>query len=461
MRLIIFFAFILSVFFVNAQVVFDKTKFDLGDLNALSDRYIDVKLTNHSQKKAYVLTIKKPADVVYVFTNQTMEKDSSLILRFQVNPSKKGKFSYDVEIFLSDKSEPSLIKLVGNVKELPPDESTFLRSCPDFNSKPSDKNTNDFELTVLTIDKKTKELLPSSSVIMIQNGQTTGEFKTDEKGRFKKKFPLGFTYFYAEHLGYEPTEMGAYVNFQRNYIVLELNKKEEQINTVALSDKKEDKEVTELTKTPNEITEFKTDNLANNLNELDKNQFDNNNFKPVNVVFVLDISSSMNIGDKMELMKYSLSQLAQVLRPQDQISIVTYATTASVLLDNSHGNQKEEIINTVQDLKALGVTAGGDGIKLGYKTALKHFLQDGVNQVIVITDGAFNRNSGNYQKIILKYEKKGISLSVVGIQNSDKDKVKMEEVANLAKGRYIPIYKLIDAQNNLIQEIRYISFKGK
>jgi Ca-activated chloride channel family protein len=97
--------------------------------------------------------------------------------------------------------------------------------------------------------------------------------------------------------------------------------------------------------------------------------------------------------DKIELMKYSLFQLTDMLRPQDKIGIVTYASDARVLLNTTSGDQKERIKKEVTELKAFGYTAGGSGIKLGFREAKRAMIPNGKNQVIVITDGAFNRNS--------------------------------------------------------------------
>ena len=114
--LVVFSLFVFTL--LKAQIVFDKTKFDFGDLTMTSDRFVDIKITNKSVKKGYILTIKKPADVVYIVNGQFMEKDSSLTLRCQVNPMKKGRFTYEILIFTSDKGEATIIKLTGNLKLL-------------------------------------------------------------------------------------------------------------------------------------------------------------------------------------------------------------------------------------------------------------------------------------------------------------------------------------------------------
>lgn len=468
MRLLLIISSLFFCFIAKTQIVFDKVKHDFGDLTMTSDRFVDFKITNKGIKKGYILTVKKPSEVVYIVNGQFMEKDSSLIFRCQVNPMKKGHFNYEVSIFTSDKNEPTILKLSGNLKEFSNETANYLQACPDFNTKKKDTGATEFLVSVITIDKTTKTVLSESSVTMIQNGRPTSVFKTDKKGQFSRKFPLGFSYFYATHEGYYPAEMGAYVNFQRTSIVIELEKKkiEEPVKPIETIIATKDSITNSTEIELNLEQELAQESVAPIVNsaplgfsEIDQNNFDASLFKPVNIVFVLDISASMKAGEKMELMKFSLNKLVEILRPQDQISLVTYSTDASVLMETIHGDQKESIYSKVDELKAAGLTAGGDGIKLGYKQALKHYLKDGVNQIVVITDGAFNRNSGDYQKIIKKYKKKGINMSVVGIQNSEKDKLNMEEVAQLGGGRFVPVQKLADAQINLKQEVRLIAFR--
>ena len=106
------------------------------------------------------------------------------------------------------------------------------------------------------------------------------------------------------------------------------------------------------------------------------------------------------------------------------------------------------------------MTAGGKGIKLGYKEVMKNYDPKKANMVIIITDGAFNKDSEDYQKTVQKYAKQGIIFSVVGIQAREKDAVLMQEAAEFGHGRFVPIQKLADAHSNLTTEIRIASFKS-
>ncbi len=474
MRYLLFLFLFFYTLSTNAQVEFNKVKHDFGDLEAYSARYVDIVLSNKGNKQEWLLSVKKPVDVVYITSKQIMEKDSSIIVRLHVNPKEKGKFSYEVNIFTSDRAEATRVRLTGNLREVDQNTMGGLTSCPDFSSRPGGKNPNDFDLTVVTIDKKTRDELSKSTVTMIQNGQPIWEKKTDHKGKIKEEATLGLSYFYATHSGYYPAELGAYVNFKRNYIVVELDKDERYVppvlppsidtNVIATIDPDPEPEIIiEIEQRLETIeTEFDSTIIAElppSFTDLDKDNFDPEYFKPVNVVFVLDVSSSMKQVDKIELMKYSLFQLTEMLRPEDKIGIVTYASDSRVLLPSTSGDNKDEIKEQVSELKAYGYTAGGEGIKLGFKEAKRAKIENGTNHVIIITDGAFNRNSDDYERYVKKYRKLGINMSVVGIKNKDVHEEDMREAARIGGGHYIPIFKLADAQNNLKQEIRVLTFR--
>ena len=470
MRIFVFFLMLFISQLAVGQVFFDKNKYDFGDLEMYDNRFVDFILTNKNNKTEYLLRITKSLDIAYIVSGESLEKDSSIAIRLQINAKKKGYFSYEIEIYTSDKVVPTKIKLTGNIKEVPQDNLSALTACPSFSALPSGKKFNEFELTIITIDKESKVPLSKSLVVMLQNGRQILALTTDKSGKIKQQSTFGFSYFYASHDGYFPAEIGEYINFQRNYIILELERDSrvdlapsiaittdstfvEEVEKIVVNKIDLEVELENDKKTENQIE------IPISLSQLDKNNFSETYFKPVNVVFVLDISSSMKQNEKLELMKYALIQLVNMLRAEDKITIVTYSTEAKVLISRTSGVNKEKINAAVGALKAAGLTAGGEGIKLGYKQARKAFIENGINHVIVITDGAFNRYSQEYDKTVKKYQKKGIHLSVVGIQNKKADEQKMLAAAELGGGRYIPIFKLADAQSNLKEEIRLISFK--
>lgn len=473
--LLLIFLFSLTGYFaVNAQVEFSTTKHDFGTLNSYDPRYVDIELKNVGNKQEWLLSVKKPHEVIYIPSKQFIEKDSVIFVRLQVNPKTKGKFKYTVEIFTSDRSEAVEVVLTGNLKELDPNNgNNMFTACPTFNDRPAGRNPYSFDLTVITIDKETREELSNSKVTLIQSGQPVWVKNTNRNGTIKEDATLGFSYFYATHEGYYPAELGAYINFKRNQVLLELEREptiDEPVAVVQPEPEPEPVEPIEITIEPEEHLEeelakevdttfLKEIEVPESMDALANDDFSDEYFKPINVVFVLDVSASMEKGDKLELMKYSLFELADMLRPQDKMGIVTYASRAKVLLEPTSAANKDLITDQVKSLEAGGYTSGGLGIKLGFKQAKKGMIPDGVNHVIIITDGAFNQNSKDYKKAVRKYNRQGIHLSVVGIQIKTYSENAMKSAAKAGGGHYVPIHKLSDAQNNLKQEIRVLTYR--
>lgn len=473
MKVRFFFSFALLLLSWNVfaqSVQFDKVSHDFEELYAFSDRFVDITLTNTSAKRAFVLSVKKPAEVVYLFSGKEMQPDSSVVLRFQVNPLEKGKFKYELEVFTSDRMEPVRIVLKGEME----DElvrNNNLQSCPTFGQRKPGSDPLAFDMTIVVIDKTTQRPLPKASVSLIQNGRAIGTFKSNKDGKIEENLRIGYSYFYAQRDGYQTEELGGYINFQRNYLVIEMEPKEEPIVAVVeepqeLEDELEPEVdsalIIEIEEEPVEeplVLEETTVELPPELANLDPNDFSSDLFDPVNVVFVVDVSSSMRNDSKMDLMKYSLVTLVDMLRPQDRLALVAYGSKSEVVLPATSGSNKSQIIDEVEKMKAGGMTAGGAGIKMGFREARKALIADGVNQVIIITDGAFNKDSKDYKRAIRRYKRYGITMSVVGVKNKEPDAEKMKAAAELGRGVYIPIFKLADAQNNLKQEIRKASFK--
>ena len=158
-----FFLF-LSIFVCSigySQIEFNAIKHDFGDLESYSSRYVDIILDNKGSKEAWVLSVKKPMNVAYIISKQIIPVDSSTIIRFQVNPRQKGKFSYDIDVFTSNQAEATKIRLTGNLKDLQQDNGSAFTDCPTFSDRPGGRNPNEFDLTVVTIIKRQEKNWPT------------------------------------------------------------------------------------------------------------------------------------------------------------------------------------------------------------------------------------------------------------------------------------------------------------
>lgn len=449
-----------------AQSQFSTTEINYGAFGALADRYQDMSIKNTGSKPIYILRVEHGPSVTHFLPSDRIEPGGTLIVRFQVNPTVKGKFSFPVQVFTSDLAEPKVIQLKGELLTNPGTGFNYT-ACPDFNNTPSLFRTQN--LTIITVDKVTSQPLSQSKVVIVRNGEKAGAWLTGKKGSFQAAIPSGYFFFLVNHEGYLTKQDGVFVGPEITEITIPLVRDPKAVVPIPVVDVPDTATVIPPAQVEELIEEVippppHVDSVIKQANielaTLPLDAFGEDHFKPVNAVFVLDVSSSMKLGQKMDLMKYSLNELVSKMRSNDKIGLVTYSDEAVVFKAPTSGSQKDELAKSVNDLRPQGLTAGGKGIKLGYKQVLKNYDPTKANMVIVITDGAFNKDSDDYQKLVKKYSKKGITLSVVGIEAKDRDAKLMTEAASFGKGRYVPIKELSDAQHNLFQEIRIASFKG-
>jgi Ca-activated chloride channel homolog len=176
----------------------------------------------------------------------------------------------------------------------------------------------------------------------------------------------------------------------------------------------------------------------------------------MNLVFLLDVSGSMNEPNKLPLLKSAFELLINQLRPQDRVAIVVYAGQAGAVLPSTSGVEKSKILNALNKLEAGGSTAGGEGIELAYKIAQEHFTASGNNRVILATDGDFNvgvSSDGELTRLIERKRQTGIFLSVLGFGMGNYKDSKLETIAQNGNGNYAYIDNLSEAKRVLGSEM--------
>src|ERR1041385_7633542 len=177
---------------------------------------------------------------------------------------------------------------------------------------------------------------------------------------------------------------------------------------------------------------------------------------PNNLVFLIDVSGSMDEPDKLPLVQRGLELLVDQLRPQDRVAIVVYAGNAGLVLPSTPGSNKGAINAAIEQLEAGGSTAGGEGIKLAYKVAKDNFLENGNNRVILATDGDFNvgvSSDGELEQLIEQKRRDRIFLTVLGFGTGNIKDSKMELLADKGNGNYAYVDTLAEARKVLVQEM--------
>ncbi|MDR3251000.1 MAG: von Willebrand factor type A domain-containing protein, partial [Tannerella sp.] len=179
------------------------------------------------------------------------------------------------------------------------------------------------------------------------------------------------------------------------------------------------------------------------------------NLPPSNFVFLIDVSGSMYGPERLDLVKSSLKLLVNNLRDKDRVAIVVYAGAAGQVLPSTPGSDRQKIKDALENLTAGGSTAGGEGIKLAYKTAKNNFIKEGNNRVILCTDGDFNVGVSSVEgleTLIENERKSGVFLTVLGYGMGNYKDDRMQTLAQKGNGNHAYIDNLQEANKVLVNE---------
>ncbi|HMG68753.1 MAG TPA: YfbK domain-containing protein, partial [Chitinophagaceae bacterium] len=179
------------------------------------------------------------------------------------------------------------------------------------------------------------------------------------------------------------------------------------------------------------------------------------NLPASNLVFLIDVSGSMMEEDKLPLVKTSMKLLVDQLREQDKVALVVYAGNAGLVLPPTSGSDKIKIKDAIDNLEAGGSTAGGEGIKLAYKTAKEYFVKGGNNRVLLCTDGDFNVGASSddeLERMIENERKSGVFLTVLGYGMGNYKDSKMQKLADEGNGNHAYIDGINEAKKVLVNE---------
>lgn len=176
-----------------------------------------------------------------------------------------------------------------------------------------------------------------------------------------------------------------------------------------------------------------------------------------NLVFLIDVSGSMNNPQKLGLVKKSLRLLVNQMRAEDRIALTVYAGAAGTVLESTGGDEKAKILSALDNLQAGGSTHGSAGIQLAYQVAEQHFIKDGINRVIIASDGDMNVGTVNHDalKDLIKSKRdKGIALTTLGYGSGNYNYALMEQMADVGNGNAAYIDSLREAQKVLVNEMQ-------
>ncbi|MFP6832078.1 MAG: VWA domain-containing protein [Pseudomonas sp.] len=177
---------------------------------------------------------------------------------------------------------------------------------------------------------------------------------------------------------------------------------------------------------------------------------------PANLVFLVDVSGSMDRREGLPMVKSTLKLLVDQLRDQDRVSLVVYAGESRVVLEPTSGREKAKIRTAIEQLTAGGSTAGASGIELAYQMAQQAFIPKGINRILLATDGDFNVGVSDFdslKQMAVDKRKTGISLTTLGFGVDNYNEHLMEQLADAGDGNYAYIDNLREARKVLVDQL--------
>ncbi|WP_440973769.1 vWA domain-containing protein [Pseudomonas koreensis] len=177
---------------------------------------------------------------------------------------------------------------------------------------------------------------------------------------------------------------------------------------------------------------------------------------PANLVFLVDVSGSMDRREGLPLVKSTLKLLVDQLREQDRVSLVVYAGESRVVLEPTSGREKARIRSAIEQLTAGGSTAGASGIELAYQMAQQAFIPNGINRILLATDGDFNVGVSDFdslKQMAVDKRRTGISLTTLGFGVDNYNEHLMEQLADAGDGNYAYIDNLREARKVLVDQL--------
>lgn len=429
-----------------AQVDISPKRLDFGTTGPETEWIVDIKILNKSGQNDFFLRHTFSHEYEVLFSSKTLMPDSAITMRVKFKPRMKGTFKENIQLYFASMQEPIILPVTAFVDYKNPADNI---PCPDFSQqKPECCDSNQFE--VLVIDKDTKTPIAKASLKVVEAGVLQTKLETTHEGKATKEIPIGYYQLIASHKDYFPVSIESYVNKRKSFFKFELERIPEAIVETPKEEAIAQPERDELT--------IITGGMPEPV-QVYSEVFPEDKFKPNNVVFLLDVSGSMNQKNKLELMKGTLRQLVKVLRPSDKITLVSYSDNAKILLSTTTGDRKDEIVTIVNDIKSSGATSASKGFKSAYTILKKEKIRDGNNQVIVVTDGAFNpEDQSQIDKLVKKSAKKKFVTSIIGIHCHPYAVRKLTEVTEFGDGSFL----LIEDENDLniiIDELKKRSAK--
>jgi len=419
-----------------------------------------VEIQNTGSRSMAVLRVDAPRGIWYDYPKKYIAPGEKAEITFMYYTEEAGSFALPVKIYVSSEPEPVQVMLRGNIRGF---ASNALTACPVW-QKPESKPL-EFDRNFLVLDDETGRPISMSLITIYQQGELLGVLKTGRNGTARTSIPGGMYGSHVEAQGYIAVDSALSFRAGTQEIVYRLRRATLPEPQLAQTQDSLPRQVPETPGRPAQEpltvqpvmadTSWKTDPLASNeVLPYDK-------YKANNIVFLLDVSSSMNGPARMPLLKLAMLELAGVLRRSDRVSFVTFSTQSKVVASNITGSDRDTVVSIINAIHGSGSTNGVKGLQTAYELARKNFIAGGNNTVLLATDGIFKMVDSdiNGQKLVKDMRQEGITLSVMALGTSIDALKNLEGIAADGGGTFAKIKDPAQAPLVLIQSIQQQSLR--
>lgn len=450
----------------NCRVGFTQSKVNLsvdhlvhnfGNLTAADEAVADFILLNNGKNNIYLLRADFPDDCKVRYSTTDIPVGGQAIVRIKYNPEKRGPFKKDIKVWFGESNTPVNLTVTGDYKTI--DLSANL-NCPGFDPAGGDRAAEK-DLLVNVFDHDTRQPIASARVKWHPRLGLNNTNTTDENGQTRRVVPIGNYIIDADAKGYETGRVQIYigggmgiVNIYLKHVAIDF--------PPAVQDQIDEKNKEVIRQDVTVIRDELPDSVVNNYVSR-PGELNANTYKPNNIVFLVDVSSSMVTADRLPLLKISMKTLLTNLRGIDRVTLITYASKVNVALQpiSADEDNKKMIGKKIDSLKAYGSTQGGKAIREAYKLAEENFVSGGNNQIILATDGSFNLDKTDEAlfEVINQEKEKKIYLTVFGFGKDKTAIAKMKKMAETGGGSFIYITDNDHSSEILVEEVKMRSRK--
>lgn len=449
-RILIFSLLILSNWAVYAQFVFIPGQtFDFGTIENWQNNPATFSVVNAGTKNMAILKLSGSKNILAEYPKNYIAPGDTAHILIRIYTPHEGPFSENLELMLSSTPEPLKLTVKGKIKSF---AGNALMDCPSDNLQGSPAT---FNQQFLVVDETTQKPIPGAQITIDRFARQLDKFKIPQSGKpVKKTYLSGLYTLLIEADGYPVVDTGIVILAGERAFTFYLKK--EDIPLISMDLPPPAPEVIPPPVVPQpDITRVPVADTVSGSTLLPEWKY-----KPNNIVFVLDVSSSMRILNRMDMLKTAMLKLTEELRPGDRISIITFTSKPEVHLSGVKGSEKETLRSLIESFQASGSTNGIKGLKTAYNLAETYFIAEGNNVVIIGTDGEFpqtDEEGNNVSSLIDGYSRKNIKLGVMAFGRDAEALKSMEKMAHLGSGGYMRMDNPELSPMLLLEQIQLLS----